>query len=320
MLRSRSWLPLSLLLTLLGVCALLAFTPPSASERLRAIGSLGNKNSELARSFTPGSHFKAKRKPQGGDWLAQHEEPGQTVPQYIAAKPNLPGNGRSRLYVLPLGEFKKGKAPRLEILQEYMAAYFYPLAVTILPPIPADQVRTKSRINSMSGKKQWQSVELLRWLPSKLPADAYAMIAITMTDLYPNDQWNFVFGQASIKNRVGVFSFARYHPSWHGGKADENTERLVLTRAAKVLTHETGHMLSISHCTAWNCNMAGSNSLEESDRHPLYLCPECVAKVCWSTRSDLGKRYADLLSFTKEHHLSKSADYYMRAIDALEDL
>jgi archaemetzincin len=71
------------------------------------------------------------------------------------------------------------------------------------------------------------------------------MIAITMTDLYPNESWNFVFGQASIENRVGVFSFARYHPSWRGGEADENTERLVLTRAAKVLTHETGHMFGI---------------------------------------------------------------------------
>ena len=31
-----------------------------------------------------------------------------------------------------------------------------------------------------------------------------------MTDLYPRDEWNYVFGLASIRERTGVFSFARY--------------------------------------------------------------------------------------------------------------
>ena len=30
-----------------------------------------------------------------------------------------------------------------------------------------------------------------------------------MTDLYLDDRWNFVFGQASLRGRIGVFSFAR---------------------------------------------------------------------------------------------------------------
>ncbi|XP_045155773.1 archaemetzincin-2 [Echinops telfairi] len=31
-----------------------------------------------------------------------------------------------------------------------------------------------------------------------------------MIDLYPRDSWNFVFGQASLTDGVGIFSFARY--------------------------------------------------------------------------------------------------------------
>jgi archaemetzincin len=33
-----------------------------------------------------------------------------------------------------------------------------------------------------------------------------------MEDLYPEPSWNFVFGQASLNERVGVYSFARYGP------------------------------------------------------------------------------------------------------------
>jgi archaemetzincin len=36
------------------------------------------------------------------------------------------------------------------------------------------------------------------------------MIGISVTDLYPRDEWNFVFGLAAIRDRAGVFSFARY--------------------------------------------------------------------------------------------------------------
>jgi len=35
-----------------------------------------------------------------------------------------------------------------------------------------------------------------------------------MIDLYPQESWNFVFGEADIKRKVGVFSFARYNPKF----------------------------------------------------------------------------------------------------------
>jgi len=38
-----------------------------------------------------------------------------------------------------------------------------------------------------------------------------------MTDLYPRDSWNFVFGLASLRERIGVFSFARYEESFYTG-------------------------------------------------------------------------------------------------------
>lgn len=50
----------------------------------------------------------------------------------------------------------------------------------------------------------------MRELEQRLPSDAYSMIAVLNSDLYPDEEWNFVFGIASTVKRTGVFSFARY--------------------------------------------------------------------------------------------------------------
>eukprot|EP00486_Rosalina_sp_Unknown_P006106 CAMPEP_0201569730 /NCGR_PEP_ID=MMETSP0190_2-20130828/11575_1 /ASSEMBLY_ACC=CAM_ASM_000263 /TAXON_ID=37353 /ORGANISM="Rosalina sp." /LENGTH=279 /DNA_ID=CAMNT_0047992391 /DNA_START=685 /DNA_END=1524 /DNA_ORIENTATION=- len=39
-------------------------------------------------------------------------------------------------------------------------------------------------------------------------------MGISIIDLYPDESWNFVFGEASIQQSVGVFSFARYLPGF----------------------------------------------------------------------------------------------------------
>ncbi len=35
------------------------------------------------------------------------------------------------------------------------------------------------------------------------------MLALTTSDLWPGEGWNFVFGQASLSERVGVWSLHR---------------------------------------------------------------------------------------------------------------
>jgi len=41
-----------------------------------------------------------------------------------------------------------------------------------------------------------------------------------MTDFYPKESWNYVFGHASLKRWVGVFSFARYDPLFWNEETD----------------------------------------------------------------------------------------------------
>ena len=48
-----------------------------------------------------------------------------------------------------------------------------------------------------------------------VPSDAFCVSAITLCDLYPRDEWNFVFGLASHVKQVGVYSLARYSPGFY---------------------------------------------------------------------------------------------------------
>jgi len=77
-------------------------------------------------------------------------------------------------------------------------------------------------------------------------------------------------------------------------------------------------MISILHCTKYECGMAGSNSLWETDRHPLAFCPECMAKVCWATRQDPKEYYRRLAAFCRSHGLADELDSYYASLRKLE--
>ncbi|MGE5192634.1 MAG: Zn-dependent protease, partial [Deltaproteobacteria bacterium] len=67
-----------------------------------------------------------------------------------------------------------------------------------------------------------------------------------MGKLKPGEGWNFVFGQASLSDRVGVWSIYRF------GNPEKSADdyKLCLRRTLATAVHETGHMLGIKHCTA----------------------------------------------------------------------
>ncbi|KPJ81179.1 MAG: hypothetical protein AMS17_19795, partial [Spirochaetes bacterium DG_61] len=127
--------------------------------------------------------------------------------------------------------------------------------------------------------------------------------------LYPDPTWNFVFGQASLRERVGVFSFARYDPAFYGEARTDEYYRLLLHRSCKVLAHETGHMFGLYHCIYYHCLMNGSNHLKESDARPMHLCPVCLRKLHYSIGFDIAGRYHELARFYKTTGFEKEAGW-----------
>lgn len=251
-----------------------------------------------------------------GDWLSRFDEKGQSFYQYLKQNPIMPNESRHTIYILPIGAFRKKQSELIDLTIEYMKIYFN-LEVKKLKPLPAKIIPKKAkRTNAFTGDLQFLSTYILdKVLPPRVPKDAVALISFTATDLWPGEGWNFVFGMATLYDSVGVWSIKRFgNPA-----ASPESFRLALLRTLKVATHETGHMFSIEHCIAYECNMNGSNSLKETDRSPLWLCPECLAKIWWISKPDPVKRFSRMAEFLTKHGLMKEAEYYKAAALALKE-
>jgi archaemetzincin len=277
----------------------MGFKPPTPEKRLEAIGPTKGLPEILSRALDPRSDFAPVPIPKDGDWLAVHREPGQTFPDFLKSKPNRPDKRRNKIYLQPLGSFPKAQAPPVETLKAYAAAYFA-MPVQVLPPIVLSDSNITTRINPHTKNRQILTGDVLALLRKSLPADAFCLLAITMQDLYPDPSWNFVFGQASLRDRVAVYSFARYDPAFYGDKRPKDYEELLLRRSCKVLVHETTHMFGLRHCIYFRCVLNGSNHLQESDSRPLHLCPVCLRKLHHSIAFDVVRRYQDLQKFYQD--------------------
>lgn len=273
--------------------------PPSRAERLRAIGPTKELSETLRKALEPGADFEPISIPKSGDWLAEHYESGQTFDDFINSRAHRPDKIRSKIYLQPFGEFPKGRIPLLDRLQEYAAAYFA-MEVKVLPCLNFSNSNLTTRINPYTRNRQILTSDILTILKKKVPSDAFCVLAITMEDLYPEPSWNFVFGQASFRERVGVYSFARYDPAFYGEKRGKDYEKVLLRRSCKVLVHEMGHMFGLKHCIYFRCVLNGSNHLQESDSRPLHLCPVCLHKLQHSIEFDVVNRYSNLFDFYKK--------------------
>lgn len=255
--------------------------------------------------------FTEKGPPAAGDWLAAHKESGQTFAQYRASDPNRPTAERTKIYLQPIGSGSKEREHVTTTLREFMQLIFG-LEVVLLPALSLDGFPAAAqRVNGFTGQRQLLSTHILdQVLKPHRPKDAVAVLAITHEDLWPGMGWNFVFGQASLGERVGVWSTARM-----GDPVKEAT--LFLRRVLQVAVHETGHMFGIKHCTAYECCMNGANHQGESDRTPLVFCAECDAKLWWACSLKPGARAKQLAAFAEKHKLSTDATQWQHIAEAL---
>jgi archaemetzincin len=290
------------------------FKPPTAAERLKAIGSTDGLQETLRKALEPAGDFEPVPSPQPGDWLAVHPEAGQSFDKFLKSKSNRPDKIRNKIYLQPVSEFPKYQTPLADTLKEYAHAYFA-MPVEVLSPSTLSGKGITTRINNFTRNRQILTTDVLTILKDNLPGDAFCLLAITMEDLYPEPSWNFVFGQASLRERVGVYSFARYDPAFYGNKREKDYEKLILRRSCKVLVHETSHMFGLQHCIFFRCVMNGSNHLKESDSRPMYLCPVCLRKLQYSIGFDVVGRYKSLFYFYRKVGFDDDAQWIAHRLE-----
>lgn len=258
--------------------------------------------------------FQAKLPPGSGDWLSQHEEAGQTYREFRALTPHRVVDGYSTLRIVPIGVFTPGQTAVFDSVRDFLQP-FLGLKPVVDPVVSADSIpQSAKRVFYANWPKQLLTSHLLDdVLMKRRQARDAAVLGITGHDLWPGQGWNFVFGQASLVNRVGVWSMAR------NGYADERPamRKLCMTRTLKTAMHETGHMFGIRHCTAYECGMNGSNNSDERDRQPVEFCPECQPKLWWTSGLDPIARSRALAHVAHRYDLENLAIFFEKQAAAL---
>lgn len=252
--------------------------------------------------------------PQPGDWLDVHDEKGQTLVQYLASRPVRATEKRKLIYLKPVGSFSVDQLRIVNYTAEYLEI-FYGLKTIVEDPVSDNIIPASARRVWGGDHEQLLTTHIFNniLLPA-IPDDAVVVMAITTKDLYPSDRFNFVFGQARLKDRIGVTSIYRYTDE----PLNEKNFNQCLERMIKTSSHEIGHMFSCQHCIHAVCVMNGSNSLWESDARPNRLCSECLSKLHWNLSFDIERRQKKLVEFMKRHQLKKDAAVLAQDLRLLE--
>ena len=228
-----------------------------------------------SRSSDPGDEagFERLGPPARGEWRRVVPEPAQSLAAYLQEGP-----AAGPLTLFPLGGVSDRHAELLDRAREY-ASLFFQTEVRLGSPLPLFEDA------HVPQRDQYNSSMLLGELAEG--GSGGAGLGITDRDLFARGV-SYVFGESSAEKRTGVLSIARL------GSPDSAAFR---RRALKLLTHEAGHLFRIAHCRGWRCVMQGANTLEESDRHPMHLCPDDLRKLRWIAGFDVQERYRKLKAF-----------------------
>ncbi|MGC4069388.1 MAG: archaemetzincin [Polyangiaceae bacterium] len=253
--------------------------------------------------------FMPKRPPKSGDWMERFHETGLSFDEYVASGPTQRTAIRNVLVLQPLGDFDAAAREQLTELAKFTEVFF-DTKVRLAHSVSLPRVGQRVRRGERGTFRQHDTRRILAMLvDSCLPEDAVCALGVTMENLYPEPSWNYVFGEASLEKRVGVYSLARYQARFWGERETPASRRLAILRSFKVLAHETAHMFSLVHCRRYECLMNGSNSLEEMDRQTVEPCPVCLKMLQYNLRFDVRSRYLRLMSIYERNGLDAQRDW-----------
>lgn len=238
-------------------------------------------------------------KPIEGDWLYSHKEKGQSFDQFINSKHIVPTGESNIIYIRPIGNFNSLQNKQIELLRQYLEIFFQ-LKTKTLETVSNDVIPESARRIGYENNQQFLAGYILdNVLKKDKPLNRIALMGLTEVDLYPKPEWNFVFGLASYRDKVGVSSIYRLQD----GKLTSENFNLCLSRLLKISSHEIGHMFGLHHCITADCVMNGSNSMSETDKSSIRLCSVCQRKLNSGIKYDNKKRLTDLEKYFEKNNL-----------------
>ena len=261
--------------------------------------------------------FVRMGRPRPGEWRYVHNVYEEDFEEY-KANYREPFAEPRWIVITPIGPFDEREREILDAVAEFAGPWFQ-REVKVEEGVDLPEAEESYRERAGGKRRQY----LTRYLMDEIVAprfqeEARVQIGATMADLYAGDAWNFVFGAASPAGRVGVYSFARLFEAFWGQERTAEGDKQAHWRACALVVHELGHQYGLTHCQKFKCNMNGSNSLEEADGAPLYLCPECLKMLQWRMGFDVIQRYRDLEKYYDAHGFTRESDWVRKRRERIE--
>ncbi|XP_037056567.1 archaemetzincin-2 isoform X2 [Peromyscus leucopus] len=210
----------------------------------------------MSEAFQPASHlFGPITVHSQSDWITSHPEVPQDFEQFFTDRHrNIPCPEKHIIYMQSIGSLGNTRVISEEYikwLKGYCEAFFYGLTVKFLEPVSVSATKCSFRVNEHTHNLQIHAGHILAFLKKKKPKDAFCIVGITMIDLYPRDSWNFVFGQASLTDGVGIFSFARYGKDFYSSRYEGKVSKPQRTSSSDYSVFDNYYSPEITSILLW---------------------------------------------------------------------
>jgi len=127
--------------------------------------------------------------------------------------------------------------------------------------------RAECHAGFVPARRQWRADLIIGQCVERFSTSGRFSLGLTAKDLY-TPSLNFVFGLALGSKGLALVSWYRLR----------NEGGAFVTRLAKEVIHEVGHLEGLGHCSNDSCVMWFSNTLGETDRKGLDFCEACAKK------------------------------------------
>lgn len=230
---------------------------------------------------------------------------------------NRPTPRRNKIYIQPLGDISAAHHQIFPAVKESIEACFQLQVEMISALLPSQIPATRWRISPLTGER-WKQADggyiLDTVLSERVPGDACIMNALTTFDLWDGGRFNYVFGLASLENRVAVTSL------WRLADFQSTADETEILNVVKTIIHEIGHAFSLEHCVEFSCCMNGSNDAEEGELQPLEFCPSCFKKLAWNIGFDPLRHLVDMQRMCSNRGFFEASNRYEELIAAATDI
>jgi predicted Zn-dependent protease len=278
-------------------------------------------------------------------WLEENQDKRNSFPKYQkmirGGRQALPlTNERKIIYIYAMDNLKQCS----EVFYPFVQAFFYPLQVEFIDwtnhPFPKAPSKSKfskqwskytnsdseddvvsQKVAELMGREsvlQYAITDINDHLKQILPDDGYCALALTGVDIY-EDGYNYIIGKATLRDRVGVVSFARYTPGWDGF-IDDESEYGFNWRVTNVIAHEICHSLGIAHCVYYHCIMNGSDT---GDDRPIFLCSICLKKLAHNighvAEFNAVERYEKLIQIYEKNGFKNDVEWLRKRCSFIQE-